>query len=271
MKLNELQAFQGSERSAMRQWLVSSGMEQTQIELLFRLFNKKGQGQGATAQELSALEPVEQLLHNLAAQGIAGLKRTDQIAKAGQKKRDQKGNVTKDKDEIKTSSSSVDGVDIKLAASKQYEDIDESMAYAMPGQDEENETVTYSKTKKQGDATVTVSANADSMDELHQILKLAGITLPNSDKEDNDHEGHDDMEKDHVEDGETCDCCGNEVVDGDCGCGSECPHCGGEPGDTEEPKAIVVKGLPQDDEKPNYSTDKEVLINYLKDKISKSV
>ena len=33
----------------------------------------------------------------------------------------------------------------------------------------------YSKTKRQGDASVTVSANADSMEELHSILKLAGI------------------------------------------------------------------------------------------------
>ncbi len=243
MKLNELQAFQGSERSAMRQWLASSGMEQTQIELLFRLFNKKGQGQGATAQELSALEPIEQMLHNLSAQGIAGLKRTDQIAKAGQKKR-AKSSDDKKVTSTPKSNNSLDGVDMPLTASKQNEDIDESMAYAMPGQDEEKETVTYSKTKKQGDASVTVSANADSMDELHDILRLAGIDFEKSGDVDltPDHNDHDDHEE------EPCDDC-----------------------DNEEPDAIVVKDLPQDDEKPNYSTDKEVLINYLKDKISKSV
>ena len=27
-----------------------------------------------------------------------------------------------------------------------------------------------------------------------------------------------------------CDCCGNEIVDGKCGCGPECSHCGGKPG-----------------------------------------
>ena len=135
---------------------------------------------------------------------------------------------------------------MKLAASKDYDadPIDESMAYAMPGQDEEKETVTYSKTKKQGDASVTVSANADSMDELHDILRLAGIDFEKSGKVDDtpDHNDHDDHEE------EPCDDC-----------------------DNEEPDAIVVKGLPHDDEKPNYSTDKEVLINYLKDKMPKSV
>ena len=28
---------------------------------------------------------------------------------------------------------------------------------------------------------------------------------------------------------EKCDCCGNEIVNGECGCGPECPHCGGKP------------------------------------------
>lgn len=52
-----------------------------------------------------------------------------------------------------------------------------SSPYGMQGADDQDdkETVTYNRTKKQGDATVTVNANADSMDELHKILKLAGI------------------------------------------------------------------------------------------------
>lgn len=279
MKLNELQAFQGTERSTMRQWLLSQGMEQSGIEMLFRLFNKKNNKQGASSQELQSLDTVEQLLHNLASQGINALKRTDQIAKQGQKKRDQKSDnkVTS----IKKSSGSLDGIDMPLAASKDYDadpineaecgccgndpcdcpkdckgcrgKVDESLGYAMPGQDEDKETVTYSKTKKQGDSSVTVSANADSMDELHDILRLAGITLPKSDNADEPE--HDEPEHDHEEpEAEVCDDCG----EAECGC------------DAEEPEAIVVKGLPQDD-KPNYSTDKEVLINYLKDKLSKSV
>lgn len=51
-------------------------------------------------------------------------------------------------------------------------------AYGIPDQEEEKENVTYSKTKSKGDASVTVSANASSMQELHDILRLAGITLP---------------------------------------------------------------------------------------------
>ena len=54
--------------------------------------------------------------------------------------------------------------------------------------EQESETVSYSKTKKKGDASVTVSANADSMDELHQILKLAGIDFDNKGEMDHDHE-----------------------------------------------------------------------------------
>lgn len=49
-------------------------------------------------------------------------------------------------------------------------------------QEDDKEHVSYSKTKTMGDATVTVSANAKSMQELHDVLKLAGITLP-KDKE----------------------------------------------------------------------------------------
>jgi len=130
----------------------------------------------------------------------------------------------------------------------------------MPGQDEDKETVTYTKTKKQGDSSVTVSANADSMDELHDILRLAGITLPKSDEPEHDEPEHDEPEHDEPEhdheepEAEVCGDCGQA----DCGC------------DDQEPEEIVVKGLPQDD-KPNYSTDKEVLINYLKDKLTKSV
>lgn len=42
---------------------------------------------------------------------------------------------------------------------------------------QETENVSYSKTKTNGDASVTVSANAKSMQELHDILKLAGVSL----------------------------------------------------------------------------------------------
>ena len=154
----------------------------------------------------------------------------------------------------------------KLAASKEYNEkpINESLGYAMPSQDEDSERVTYSKTKKQGDATV--SANADSMQELHDVLRLAGITLPKSDN--TDEPEHDEPEHGQEQpEAEVCDCCGNEVVDGECGCGEDCPHCGGKPeDDSTDSKMMVIS--PND---AQYSTDKQVLVNYLKDKLKKSI
>jgi len=64
------------------------------------------------------------------------------------------------------------------------EQVQEGYPMVIPGegpseqQDRETENVTYSKTKTKGDASVTISANAKSMQELHDVLKLAGITLP---------------------------------------------------------------------------------------------
>ena len=43
-----------------------------------------------------------------------------------------------------------------------------------------DETVTFNQTKNQGTASVTTTANADNVDELHQILKLAGVDMPNA-------------------------------------------------------------------------------------------
>jgi len=54
--------------------------------------------------------------------------------------------------------------------------------YGIPDQEEDKENVSYSKTKRKGDASVTVSANASSMQELHDVLRLAGITLPNQEE-----------------------------------------------------------------------------------------
>jgi len=106
----------------------------------------------------------------------------------------------------------------------------------MPQEDQDSENVTYSKTKRQGDASVTISANAKSMDELHDVLRLAGITLPKSD--------------DHAE--EPMD----KEVDDDCGCD-----------DVEEPKTDGPSILKM----PAYSTDKSVIINALKDKLAQKL
>lgn len=129
----------------------------------------------------------------------------------------------------------------KLAAG--YENpadaLNEGLGYAMPSEDEESERVSYSKTKKQGDASVTVSANADSMDELHDILRLAGIDFEKSGEVDHtpdhkDHDDHEEPESDHGEHGKD--------------------------------KVMVIS--PAD---ASMSTDKEVLTNYLKDKLKKSL
>lgn len=139
----------------------------------------------------------------------------------------------------------------KLAASKSYESqrdelrklagLSEAMSdvYGTDSshQSEDKETVTYSKTKKDGDSTVTISANADSMEELHNVLKLAGITLPKS----ND-------EPEHSEEPEVAQ--DVEIVAMPTEVEPESP-CG------------------TSDSDASYSTDKEVLVNYLKDKLKK--
>jgi hypothetical protein len=249
MKLDEFQATGGGEAPQIQSKNLPAilrlmGGDNQKAQLVIQGMRKLQQGQGLPAGKFA--EAILSLIQNSVAIEI-------QSGTAAVQKIDTARNIYKDKDSKADSgdavpdfksSAQIKGEPEKLTQSKQYEDIDESMAYAMPGQDEEKETVTYSKTKKQGDSSVTVSANADSMDELHDILRLAGIDFEKSGEVDHtpDHNDHDDHEE------EPCDDC-----------------------DNEEPDAIVVKGMPQDDDKPNYSTDKEVLINYLKDKMSKSV
>ena len=130
--------------------------------------------------------------------------------------------------------------------------------YGMQGADDQDdkETVTYNRTKKQGDATVTVNANADSMDELHKILKLAGIDAHGLEgsKGPEEPEAHD-----HEE---TCDGCGKP--------GSEC-ECPGHdhseeesPCDSEEPKMKVISLKPQGDQDYNsIGGDKKEILNAL--------
>ena len=132
--------------------------------------------------------------------------------------------------------------------------VNENFAYGMPGQEEDKETVTYSKTKKQGDSTVTISANADSMKELHDILKLAGITLPK------DKNGEEPEEEVIVQKDEPCPDCG-EV---DCACDGGCDH-------NDEPNNAPSVLVKPNFDNPSYTTDKETLIGMLKDKLKKSL
>ena len=112
--------------------------------------------------------------------------------------------------------------------------------------EDDKETVTYSKTKKQGDNTVTVSANADSMDELHDILKLAGITLP---------KGKDSEEHDHDEEPKQGEYADDECCDDD-ECKDEC-------GDEEKPKMKVISLKPKAMGYDPVGGDKKEILNAL--------
>lgn len=57
----------------------------------------------------------------------------------------------------------------------------EAMPGAMGAPSEET-NVSYSQTKRIGDATVSVNANAKSMEELHKVLALAGLEPSAADK-----------------------------------------------------------------------------------------
>ena len=107
----------------------------------------------------------------------------------------------------------------------------------MPGavENQESETASYTKTKKTDKGSVTVTANADSMADLHDVLKLAGITLP---KQDDPQEPQQDEPK-----AEVCPNCGKE----ECECDSKCG--------CDEPQDV------------SYSTDKAVLTNVIRDKL----
>ncbi len=106
-------------------------------------------------------------------------------------------------------------------------------AYGIPDQEEERESVNYSKTKSKGDASVTISANAKSMQELHDVLKLAGITLPKQEEPEAEVSGDEEPE--------------TAVIM--------------KPGSEEEPEAPCCGS----DEDPSYTTDKQTIIDRLRD------
>ena len=116
--------------------------------------------------------------------------------------------------------------------------------YGMPGEQDDSteERVTYSKTQKQGNASITTTANADSMDELHQILELAGIGEDEQDHEEPEAQAH--------EEPEMSDCCDDEECEDECG--------------DEEPKMKVISLKPQGDQGYNaIGGDKKEILNAL--------
>ncbi len=113
----------------------------------------------------------------------------------------------------------------------------------MPGAvgPQETTNVSFNQTKRMGDATVTVSANAKDMEELHRVLKLAGIEV-----------------KSEVE-------AEPSVADAAV---ALAPHMPAEP--AEEP--CGCDDAPEAEVKPldfKYSTDKTALVNVLRDKLKR--
>lgn len=114
----------------------------------------------------------------------------------------------------------------------------------MPGAvgPQEDTNVNFTQTKNFGDAYVTINANAKDMEELHRVLKLAGIEVEKSATPVADETPEERPE------GEPCPQCGSvdcTCPPGECTCNSE------EPADL------------------SYSTDKQTLINVLRDKLQK--
>lgn len=100
------------------------------------------------------------------------------------------------------------------------EELKEGLGYAMP-QEEKEGSVSFSQEKNTDKGSVSIEANADNMEELAKIMKLAGLELPNmqqasADDEEPEEEDvllkpkHDDKEHgDHDGDGE-CDVCADD-------------------------------------------------------------
>ena len=100
-------------------------------------------------------------------------------------------------------------------------------------------SVEFKQHKNTDKGSVSIEASGDDMQELAKVLKMAGLTLPQ------------DMYKDE-------------------------PEADDEPEAHDEPEVQVVEP-DSDEESPcgtsdadaSYSTDKEVLVNYIKDKLAK--
>ena len=109
----------------------------------------------------------------------------------------------------------------------------------MPGAvgPQENTTVSFNQSKTIGDATLNINASAKDMEELHRILKLAGI----------DYDSNGDKQEPSMKDVAV----------------ALAPHA---------PKAPAEEPCGCEDEMPadvKYSTDKQTLINVLRDKLQK--
>jgi len=62
------------------------------------------------------------------------------------------------------------------------EKVDESYPMDAYGEPDDETNVSFTQTKRDGEATVTVTANAKSMEELHKVLAMAGLDPSTADK-----------------------------------------------------------------------------------------
>ncbi len=145
----------------------------------------------------------------------------------------------------------------KMAASKYSEEIEElkslaglqeamSDAYGETGTNAEQVegSVEFRQHKNTDKGSVSIEASGDDMQELAKVLKMAGLTLPNGMNPEPEHDEPEHDEPEHHDEPEA-------------------------PCDSDEPedKNVMVVS-PQD---ASMSTDKEVLVNFLKDKLKKSI
>lgn len=145
----------------------------------------------------------------------------------------------------------------KMAASKYSEEIEElkslaglqeAMSDAYGGTDTNAEqvegSVEFRQHKNTDKGSVSIEASGDDMQELAKVLKMAGLTLPNGMNPEPEHDEPEHDEPEHHDEPEA-------------------------PCDSDEPedKNVMVVS-PQD---ASMSTDKEVLVNFLKDKLKKSI
>jgi hypothetical protein len=157
----------------------------------------------------------------------------DAMNKEGNMKKQESVNL-KGKDELRRLS------DIVEAMSDAYGEPEIVAPVEINSDDQVEGSVEFKQHKNTDKGSVSVEASGETMQDLADILKLAGLTLPK------------DMHSDEPKDDEPKD---------------------DEPKD-DEPKVDVVAvepDAPCDSSDASYSTDKEVLVNYLKDKLKKSI
>ncbi len=219
------------------------------------------QDQGNPQQQ--AVEPTEDEIRQFAEENGINVTTEEQMEKVKEIMMQQ--NAKNDDANVDNNQEEPDMKDQKLAASKYSEGIEkeplhgaeelkrlseivEAMSdiYGDEGSSEQVEgSVEFKQHKNTDKGSVSIEASADDMQELSKVLKLAGLTLPsdmNADEDPIQPEKHDD-EEDHDDHDEPEAPCSSEPEDG---------------------KAMVIA--------PNsYETDKEVLVNYLKDKLKKSI